>query len=62
MIYEGESLKFRESEDAVKTEFMELIRNIIGSFDKLLHPLFTKSAIETPTPTKSLKLGLFNFD
>jgi hypothetical protein len=46
MIHEGEHLRFRESEDAVKTEFMDLVKNIIGSVDKFLHPRFSKVVVD----------------
>lgn len=63
MVYEGEGLRFRDSEDMVKGEFMDLVRTMIVSFDKFLHPRFTKVEVQAAVQAKkSMKLGLFNFE
>lgn len=42
MIIEGDCLKFKESEDAIKSEFMEYFRGIVTAFDKFTHPRYCK--------------------
>lgn len=62
---ENEQIRFRESEDMVKNEFIDIYRNIIVSFEKFLNPKFAKiiSAKQEETLSENLLRDIqLNFD
>ena len=52
MIIDEDELAFKETEEFIRTEILSYLRNIVQSFDDLLHPAYTKVIIEKEDPVQ----------
>lgn len=62
LIIEEEQIKLKESEEAVKSEFVDAYRSIIVSFDKLLNPRFAKVTYNPKESVQTVPLRSFQFN